>query len=106
MHLQIDMIQGEGVSITFGQTPNRNGQRSRLGQRFIHMSPVSSIFLWRRGSAPCVPRRDGIIPTAYPDRKSVVSGKSVSVRVGLGGRRIIKKKKSHNFIHADIIKFT
>src|SRR3546814_18075957 len=27
------------------------------------------------------------------DRKSVVSGKSVSVRVDLGGRRIIKKKK-------------
>src|SRR3546814_19369795 len=27
-------------------------------------------------------------------RKSVVSGKSVSVRVDLGGRRIIKKKKS------------
>src|SRR3546814_20070164 len=26
------------------------------------------------------------------DRKRVVSGKSVSVRVGLGGRRIIKKK--------------
>src|SRR3546814_13613773 len=29
------------------------------------------------------------------DRKSVVSGKSVSVRVDLGGRRIIKNKK-HN----------
>src|SRR3546814_12330091 len=28
------------------------------------------------------------------DRKSVVSGKSVSVRVDLGGRRIIKKKKT------------
>src|SRR3546814_11151462 len=27
------------------------------------------------------------------DRKSVVSGKSVSVRVGLGVRRILKKKK-------------
>src|SRR3546814_18543481 len=27
------------------------------------------------------------------DRKSVVSGKSVSVRVDLGGRRIINKKK-------------
>src|SRR3546814_12628373 len=27
------------------------------------------------------------------DRKSVVSGKSVSVRVDLGGRRVIKKKK-------------
>src|SRR3546814_19602706 len=28
-----------------------------------------------------------------PDRKSVVKGKSVSVRVDLGGRRSIKKKK-------------
>src|SRR3546814_14459833 len=28
------------------------------------------------------------------DRKSVVQGKSVSVRVDLGGRRIIKKKKT------------
>src|SRR3546814_20036405 len=28
-----------------------------------------------------------------PDRKSVGEGKSVSVRVGLGGRRIITKKK-------------
>src|SRR3546814_16820459 len=28
------------------------------------------------------------------DRKSVVSGKSVSVRVDLGGRRIIKKKNA------------
>src|SRR3546814_11404135 len=30
------------------------------------------------------------------DRKSVVTGKSVSVRVDLGGRRIIKKKKKQN----------
>src|SRR3546814_16697613 len=29
------------------------------------------------------------------DRKSVVSGKGVSVRVDLGGRRIIKKKKNN-----------
>src|SRR3546814_11546320 len=29
------------------------------------------------------------------DRKSVVSGKSVSVRVDLGGRRIIKKKRTN-----------
>src|SRR3546814_15321320 len=32
----------------------------------------------------------------YVDRKSVVSGKSVSVRVDLGGRRIIKQKKTLN----------
>src|SRR3546814_12735769 len=30
---------------------------------------------------------------AFEDRKSVVEGKSVSVRVDLGGRRSIKKKK-------------
>src|SRR3546814_19408030 len=28
-----------------------------------------------------------------PDRKSVVTGKGVAVRVGFGGRRILKKKK-------------
>src|SRR3546814_14015304 len=32
-------------------------------------------------------------PEVIKDRKSVVSGKSVSVRVDLGGRRIIKKHK-------------
>src|SRR3546814_19466175 len=37
--------------------------------------------------------------TARPDRKSAVSGKSVSVRVDLGGRRILKKKNyiNHNY---------
>src|SRR3546814_16412356 len=33
--------------------------------------------------------------TSPTDRKSVVWGKSVSVRVDLGGRRIIKKKKKY-----------
>src|SRR3546814_19889321 len=33
-------------------------------------------------------------PDPNEDRKSVVSGKSVSVRVDLGGRRIIKNKQS------------
>src|SRR3546814_14240138 len=35
---------------------------------------------------------------AVGDRKSVVEGKSVSVRVDLGGRSIIKKKKEHKSI--------
>src|SRR3546814_15279586 len=47
-------------------------------------------------------RRDGtgVAPTEHAagalgqDRKSVVSGKSVSVRVDLGGRRTIKTKKN------------
>src|SRR3546814_15374080 len=38
-----------------------------------------------------------LLSVVYPlDRKSVVSGTSVSVRVDLGGRRIIKKKNSTN----------
>src|SRR3546814_15478914 len=37
------------------------------------------------------------------DRKSVVWGKSVSVRVDLGGRRIIKKKKHHTSTQYDEI---
>src|SRR3546814_18370532 len=36
----------------------------------------------------------GLIPDG--DRKSVVTGTSVSVRVDLGGRRIIKKKRQYN----------
>src|SRR3546814_13867485 len=51
-------------------------------------------FDWHRFS-----RETGWLPDQIPsDRKSVVEGKSVSVRVDLGGRRIIKKKKTkkHN----------
>src|SRR3546814_13625938 len=45
---------------------------------------------------PCQAR----VSLASPDRKSVVSGKSVSVRVDLGGRLILKKKKdTHNQIN-------
>src|SRR3546814_13958402 len=37
-------------------------------------------------------RAPPISPPPLRDRKSVVSGKSVAVRVDLGGRRVIKKK--------------
>src|SRR3546814_13259227 len=37
---------------------------------------------------------DGEGEGSFQDRKSVVEGKSVSVRVDLGGRRILKKKKN------------
>src|SRR3546814_13090659 len=42
------------------------------------------------GNPQALPESKG---ARHPDRKSVVSGKSVSVRVDLGGRRIIKKQK-------------
>src|SRR3546814_20592806 len=56
-------------------------------------------FLRRRGRArPGADRRQGRGGRRDfgADRKRVVSGKSVSVRVDLGGRRIIKKKKKNN----------
>src|SRR3546814_20473212 len=58
-------------------------------------------------SAPSIPKKiqsaylTALLGSALPgegDRKSVVSGKSVSVRVDLGGRRFIKKKKHLNKI--------
>src|SRR3546814_18491077 len=53
-----------------------------------HLEPAESCHAhgWTEGGA-----------VARQDRKSVVSGKSVSVRVDLGGRRIIKKTTTqHN----------
>src|SRR3546814_11264553 len=49
------------------------------------------------GKTMLASRLAGVLPPAadedaLEDRKSVVSGKSVSVRVDLGGRRIVKKK--------------
>src|SRR3546814_18841901 len=50
----------------------------------------------RRHRRPRLPQAAAGLVPARPcrseDRKSVVCGKSVSVRVDLGGRRIIKKK--------------
>src|SRR3546814_13568578 len=58
---------------------------------------ATSLSQWRCGARVAVPnaasfrrQRNALQPS---DRKSVVQGKSVSVRVDLGGRRIIKKKK-------------
>src|SRR3546814_16212091 len=42
-------------------------------------------------------------PDGKKDRKSVVSGQSVSVRVDLGGSRSIKKITETRTIHRDII---
>src|SRR3546814_17922117 len=42
---------------------------------------------------PAKTSRHAVVP-GWQDRKSVVWGKSVSGRVDLGGRRIIKKKKN------------
>src|SRR3546814_16586469 len=48
---------------------------------------------YRLQSCGCSAEWRSRLPFSCQDRKRVVSGKSVSVRVDRGGRRIIKKKK-------------
>src|SRR3546814_12763044 len=77
------MLHSSGESIRAPKS--RSGQRSR---------GLAS----KRGRRGTQPLRDGATRRAArpgKDRKSVVQGKSVSVRVDLGGRRIIKKNKKY-----------
>src|SRR3546814_16364840 len=60
----------------------------------------SNVFFVAEGRL-MTPRERYVLPgvsraTVIEDRKSVVEGKGVAVRVALGGRRIIKKKKIQN----------
>src|SRR3546814_20665897 len=48
------------------------------------------------GPKPLNAQRNVIERSGTADRKSVVSGKSVAVRVDLGGGRHLKKKQQHN----------
>src|SRR3546814_12401900 len=50
------------------------------------------------GEGPAFPTNKPSLPRQKRDRKSGVEGKRVSVRVDLGGRRIIKKKNKHLII--------
>src|SRR3546814_11208129 len=57
----------------------------------LYVHPTSH----RRRRAGCRHRGAGDTHAAASDRKSVVEGKSVSVRVDLGGGRIFRKKRKH-----------
>src|SRR3546814_16340056 len=58
------------------------------GDRIVTLRPLSSYHPPPGRRAPRRPVRRSLLG----DRKRVVSGKSLSVRVDLGGRRILKKK--------------
>src|SRR3546814_12480652 len=64
------------------------GTIERAGGRNLHVTIVDGIAGTERRLRDVEPERGQV-----RDRKSVVEGKSVSVRVDLGGRRIIKTKK-------------
>src|SRR3546814_17745077 len=80
------------------QDDPRPRRRPRPGDRVEPLRQgrrVSTGRAGRQGRArvPAGHARREARPLDDRDRKSVASGKSVSVRVDLGGRRIIKKKK-------------
>src|SRR3546814_12433101 len=66
--------------------------RTQSPARSVHACVALGLFPCRRGDSAgnSRARRSG----AGRDRKSVVEGKGGEVRVNLGGRRIIKKKKT------------
>src|SRR3546814_13698142 len=84
--------------------PRFAGRRSIARSTVVRRSISARLRGWETGrSSPPSPASEEVplsSDTAPPaarttsrDRKSVVEGKSVSVRVDLGGRRIMKKKK-------------
>src|SRR3546814_1399507 len=64
-------------------------QRCGFGEPIVTGPSAAEVFATPAGA---LPPGASATPVAAGDRKSVVEGKSVSVRVDLGGRRIIKKK--------------
>src|SRR3546814_11765807 len=76
-------------------------RRRRLDRRSVRGSwPTPCPVRRQRPGRGC--RRGRRAARAWPapaDRKSVVEGKSVSVRVDLGGRRILKNKTRRNIRH-------
>src|SRR3546814_10269555 len=68
--------------------------RAPFGPYLGPLWAAQTLFLHRRADCQHGAVRDAQFASAVGDRKSVGSGKGVSVRVDLGGRRIIKKKKT------------
>src|SRR3546814_17339726 len=62
--------------------------------------PPAATSAFRGPASPS--RHSALRPPGRVDRKSVVEGKSVSVRVDHGGRRIIKKKKEKKYFNTII----
>src|SRR3546814_17822862 len=91
---------------SLGRQPLCDGRRdgrartSYPDERPARQGCARCLLVLHRDRQPLGGRRpgDGAI-RGQGDRKSVVSGKSVSVRVELGGRRIIKKKNKTKTYH-------
>src|SRR3546814_19158698 len=78
--------------------PDRKTRNRREAAGFLHLLAVVPLDHLQGA----VPRRIAVGLLSRSDRKSVESGKSVSVRVDLGGRRILKNTKKHHICELTI----
>src|SRR3546814_19871350 len=76
--------EASGIDCTVASASDNGSTSARLSARTASNRVASGAGAGGRRS---------IIVSPAGDRKSVVKGKSVSVRVDLGGRRYLKKKK-------------
>src|SRR3546814_14275920 len=86
--LRLDRVQGREHGV--------EAALERAGQRRAGVGDQPFLYLRRGGEHAYLfleVGEEGAVGAVGEDRKSVVWGKRVSVRVDLGGRRIIKKKK-------------
>src|SRR3546814_16069878 len=96
----IDQIDPEQCYIAWDLTVSGGAKRQQIDAVFDWADGDCELTVARRGASPvsALPAEHGdgtaTVRPGSEDRKSVVSGKSVSVRVDLGGRRLIKKKKN------------
>src|SRR3546814_14957882 len=84
------VVSVDGNRVAIAKSHDRMG-RPLPSWQGCHRVRTDELFLLNPAPDSLDGRYFGALPA---DRKSVGSGKSVSVRVGLGGRRIIKKKRS------------
>src|SRR3546814_13220902 len=82
------MPEEENVVVTPVLAPGRYGEMVAAAKDYISAGDIFQVVLAQRFTAPFP------LPPLALDRKSVVSGQSVSVLVDLGGRRILTKKYS------------
>src|SRR3546814_18667511 len=78
----------DGLLRRSGRPIHRSGNLTAIP----HETALS--FAWALARSGSIMARPSPSRQIRVDRKSVVEGKRVSVRVDLGGRRIIKKKKN------------
>src|SRR3546814_14298050 len=93
--LSSDVCSSDLLSPHFVHHAHDVVERIAVAVHVEHLADPAQTAGGRRGAAAHRAAEDIAEHTAQTaDRKSVVQGKSVSVRVDLGGRRIIKKKQT------------